>query len=105
MTHVRVYRREYTPMKQIKVTKNEPIDECLKRLKEMVFLEGTLDEVRRLRAHETPKERKIRKARRAARMAKYLKLQSQGKYISPENIELGKNRTKTRQNNGQKIKE
>jgi small subunit ribosomal protein S21 len=74
-------------MKHIKVSKNDSIDDCLKRLKEMVFLEGTLDEVRRLRAHETPKEKKIRKARRAARMAKYLKLQALGRSISPEHID------------------
>jgi len=74
-------------MKHIKVSKNDSIDDCLKRLKEAVFLEGTLDEVRRLRAFETPKEKKIRKARRAARMAKYLKLQQQGRSMSPDQFE------------------
>lgn len=85
-------------MKQIKVTKNDSIDDCLKRLKEMVFLEGTLDEVRRLRAHETPKERKIRKARRAARMAKYMKLQGLGKPISPDQIDLNREKPTYSQN-------
>jgi small subunit ribosomal protein S21 len=74
-------------MKTIKVTKNDSIDDCLKRLKEAVFIEGTLDEVRRLRAYETPKERKIRKARRAARMTKYLRLQQQVRTMSPEQVE------------------
>jgi small subunit ribosomal protein S21 len=71
-------------MKTIKVTKNDNIDDCLKRLKELVFIEGTLDEVRRLRAFETPKERKIRKARRAARVSKFLKLQQMGRPIATD---------------------
>ena len=60
-------------MQQIKIKKEEPLDNALKRLKEMIMLEGTLDEVRRLRAFETPKERRTRKARRNARIGKYLR--------------------------------
>lgn len=60
-------------MQQIKIKKDESLDHALKKLKEMVMLEGTLDEVRRLRAHETEKEKRDRKARRNARIGKYLR--------------------------------
>jgi small subunit ribosomal protein S21 len=74
-------------MQQIKLKKDESLDGALKRLKEMVTLEGTLDEVRRLRAFETPKERRIRKARRTARIAKYIKTQIRNGYSVPDAYE------------------
>ncbi len=77
-------------MQQVKVKKGDALDDCLKRLKEIVFIEGTLDEVRRLRAYETPKEKKIRKARRNSRVSKYLKLQQRGNYNSLEQLENSK---------------
>jgi small subunit ribosomal protein S21 len=57
-------------MTEIQIRKGEPVDRALKRLKTKLEMEGILEEVRRLRAHETPKERTRRKARAAAKRGK-----------------------------------
>ena len=57
-------------MPEIQVRKGEPVDRALKRLKTKLEMEGILEEVRRLRAHETPKERSRRKARASAQRGK-----------------------------------
>ncbi len=54
-------------MPEVTVKKSEPIDRALKRLKTKLESEGILDEVRRLRAFETPLQRTRRKARAAAK--------------------------------------
>ena len=54
-------------MPEVTVRKGEPIDRALKRLKSKMESEGIIDEVRRLRAFETPIERSRRKARAAAK--------------------------------------
>jgi small subunit ribosomal protein S21 len=60
-------------MLEVPVKKGEPIDRALKRLKSKMETEGKLDEVRRLRAFETPAEKTKRKARLAAKKAKHNK--------------------------------
>jgi small subunit ribosomal protein S21 len=57
-------------MPAVQVKKGEPVDRALKRLKTKLESEGILDEVRRLRAFETPKEKLRRKARAAAKRGK-----------------------------------
>jgi len=57
-------------MPEVQVKKGEPVDRALKRLKTKLEVEGILDEVRRLRSHETPKEKTRRKARAAAKRGK-----------------------------------
>ncbi len=57
-------------MPEIIVRKGEPIDRALKRLKGKIDAEGTMDEVRRLRAFETPVQRTRRKAKNNAKRAK-----------------------------------
>ena len=57
-------------MPEILVKKGESIDRALKRLKTKLEAEGIFDEMRRLRAHETPVERTRRKARNAAKKGK-----------------------------------
>jgi small subunit ribosomal protein S21 len=57
-------------MPEVQIRKGEPIDRALKRLKTKLEMEGIFEEVRRLRAHETPKERTKRKARAAAKRGK-----------------------------------
>jgi small subunit ribosomal protein S21 len=57
-------------MPEVYVKKGEPVDRALKRLKTKLEMEGILEEVRRLRAHETPKERTKRKARATAKRGK-----------------------------------
>ena len=57
-------------MPEIQVRKGESIDRALKRLKTKLESEGIFDEMRRLRAHETPTERTKRKARNAAKKGK-----------------------------------
>ena len=57
-------------MPEIQVKKGESIDRALKRLKTKLESEGIFDEMRRLRAHETPVERTRRKARNAAKKGK-----------------------------------
>ena len=54
-------------MPEVVVTKGEPIDRALKRLKTKLDAEGIMDEIRRLRSHETPTEKRRRKARAAAK--------------------------------------
>ncbi len=57
-------------MTEIQIRKGEPVDRALKRLKTKLEMDGILEEVRRLRAHETPKERTKRKARASAKRGK-----------------------------------
>jgi len=57
-------------MPEVTVRKGEPIDRALKRLKSKLDSEGILDEVRRLRAYETPTQKTRRKAKINARRAK-----------------------------------
>lgn len=57
-------------MPEVQVRKGESIDRALKRLKTKLEAEGIFDEIRRLRAHETPVERTRRKARNAAKKGK-----------------------------------
>jgi small subunit ribosomal protein S21 len=57
-------------MPEIIVRKGEPIDRALKRLKGKIDAEGIMDEVRRLRAFETPVQRTRRKAKNNAKRAK-----------------------------------
>ncbi len=54
-------------MPEVQVRKGESIDRALKRLKSKLEAEGIMEEVRRLRAFETPIERTRRKARSAAK--------------------------------------
>jgi small subunit ribosomal protein S21 len=57
-------------MPEIIVKKGEPIDRAIKRLKGKIDAEGLMDEVRRLRAFETPVQRTRRKAKNNAKRAK-----------------------------------
>ena len=57
-------------MPEVQVKKGEPVDRALKRLKTKLETEGILEEVRRLRAYETPTEKNKRKARAAAKKGK-----------------------------------
>lgn len=57
-------------MTEVQIRKGEPVDRALKRLKTRLEMDGILEEVRRLRAYETPKERYRRKARAAAKRGK-----------------------------------
>ena len=57
-------------MPQIEVKKGEPIERALKRLKGKMEAEGIMEEVRRLRAFETPAQRSKRKARATAKRNK-----------------------------------
>jgi small subunit ribosomal protein S21 len=57
-------------MPSIEVKKGEPIDRALKRLKGKMEAEGVMEEVRRLRAFETPAQRTKRKARATAKRNK-----------------------------------
>jgi small subunit ribosomal protein S21 len=61
--------REIT-MPEVIVRKGEPIDRALKRLKSKLDAEGIMDEVRRLRAFETPTQKSRRKAKANAKRAK-----------------------------------
>lgn len=54
-------------MPQVVVKKGESIDRALKRLKTKLESEGIMEEVRRLRAFETPLQKTRRKARAAAK--------------------------------------
>ena len=54
-------------MPEVLVKKGEPIDRALKRLKSKLDAEGIMDEVRRLRAFETPTQKTRRKAKAAAK--------------------------------------
>jgi small subunit ribosomal protein S21 len=57
-------------MPEVVVRKGEPIDRALKRLKNKLDAEGLMDEVRRLRAFETPTQKTKRKARANAKRMK-----------------------------------
>jgi small subunit ribosomal protein S21 len=57
-------------MPEVIVRKGEPIDRALKRLKNKLDAEGIMEEVRRLRAFETPSQRVRRKAKFAAKRGK-----------------------------------
>lgn len=57
-------------MPEVIVRKGEPIDRALKRLKGKIDAKGLMDEVRRLRAFETPVQRVRRKAKNNAKRAK-----------------------------------
>ena len=57
-------------MREVQVRKGEPVDRALKRLKTKLEMEGILEEMRRLRAHETPVQRTRRKARATAKRGK-----------------------------------
>ncbi len=54
-------------MPEVTVRKGEPIDRALKRLKNKLDQEGIMDEVRRLRAFETPTQKTRRKAKANAK--------------------------------------
>ena len=57
-------------MPEVTVKKGEPIDRALKRLKTKLEAEGLMDEVRRLRAFETPTQKSRRKAKAASKRVK-----------------------------------
>lgn len=57
-------------MAEVTVRKGEPIDRALKRLKSKLDADGVLDEVRRLRAFETPAQKARRKAKNNAKRNK-----------------------------------
>ena len=48
-------------MHEVIVKNREPIDRALKRLKSKLDADGVMDELRRLRSFETPKEKTKRK--------------------------------------------
>jgi small subunit ribosomal protein S21 len=54
-------------MPEVIVRKGEPVDRALKRLKNKLDAEGILEEVRRLRAFETPAQKSRRKAKANAK--------------------------------------
>jgi small subunit ribosomal protein S21 len=56
-----------TIMPEVIVRKGEPVDRALKRLKNKLDAEGILEEVRRLRAFETPTQKTRRKAKANAK--------------------------------------
>ena len=58
-------------MPEVIVRKGEPIDRALKRLKSKLDAEGIMDEVRRLRAYETPTQKSKRKANAKRAKAKF----------------------------------
>jgi small subunit ribosomal protein S21 len=58
---------EETNMPEVIVRKGEPVDRALKRLKNKLDAEGILEEVRRLRAFETPTQKTRRKAKANAK--------------------------------------
>jgi len=71
----RQFTKEIGPQKEntmpeVLVRKGEPIDRALKRLKNKLENEGVMEEVRRLRAFETPTQKTKRKARANAKRAK-----------------------------------
>ena len=57
-------------MPEVTVLRNEPIDRALKRLKSKMEYEGIMEEVRRLRAFETPSQKTKRKAKNNAKRRK-----------------------------------
>jgi small subunit ribosomal protein S21 len=59
--------RRRLSMPEVIVRKGEPVDRALKRLKNKLDAEGILEEVRRLRAFETPSQKSRRKAKANAK--------------------------------------
>jgi small subunit ribosomal protein S21 len=57
-------------MPEVLIRKGEPVDRALKRLKNKLDSEGILEEVRRLRAFETPNQKHRRKAKNNAKRAR-----------------------------------
>ena len=57
-------------MTEVILRRGEPIDSALKRLKTQLEVDGVMDEVRRLRAFETPTQKRRRKAKNSAKRAK-----------------------------------
>lgn len=57
-------------MPEVIVRKGEPVDRALKRLKNKLDSEGIMEEVRRLRAFETPMQKNKRKAKANAKRGK-----------------------------------
>ncbi len=57
-------------MLEVDVKKGESVDRALKRLKGKMEAEGIMEEVRRLRAFETPAQKTKRKARSNAKRNK-----------------------------------
>lgn len=59
-------------MYTVKVRKDDPngLDKALKQLKAKVIKDGMMEELYRLRAHETPKQRRERKLRFKTKLAK-----------------------------------
>lgn len=55
----------------------ESLDVAMRRLKSKIDTEGTMDEVRRIQAFETPKERRQRKLRNRLRREKIARLNRQ----------------------------
>ena len=58
-------------MPEVSVKKGESVDRALKRLKSKLETEGILEEVRRLRAFETPAAKLKRKARANAKRSRF----------------------------------
>ena len=57
-------------MPEVEVNKGESVDRALKRLKNKLEAEGIMDEMRRLRAFETPFQRYRRKQRTASKKSR-----------------------------------
>ncbi|MDA7922229.1 30S ribosomal protein S21 [Verrucomicrobiales bacterium] len=57
-------------MPEVEIKKGEPIDRALKRLKGKMEAEGIMDEMRRLRAFETPAQKTKRKDRASAKKSR-----------------------------------
>jgi len=62
-----IFQIEEKIMPEVIVRKGEPVDRALKRLKNKLDAEGILEEVRRLRAFETPNQKSRRKAKANAK--------------------------------------
>lgn len=58
-------------MPEVTVKKGESVDRALKRLKNKLEQEGIMEEVRRLRAFETPTAKAKRKARANAKRSRF----------------------------------
>ena len=76
-------------MPEVTIKKGESVDRALKRLKNKLESEGILEEIRRLRAFETPNQRTKRKARANAKRAR-----SRGRFTlqNPNREEKGEQR-------------
>ena len=57
-------------MPEVEIKKGEPIDRALKRLKGKMEAEGIMEEMRRLRAFETPAQKAKRKDRASAKKSR-----------------------------------